>query len=130
MQTKSTAADAAEIIECTLRDIGGALPIPANQLAVCCGFELAPHMATGAVPLTVHVPDADGLMWLHYDATQPPAVQARCIALACARYLVQRANKSPDAPLVEAVASGLCGACKPLVKATAALLVAFAVVAG
>ncbi len=128
MQTPATTAAAVEIIEGTHQAIGGALPIPADQLAAYgCGFVLVPHMHPSTVPAAALATDAaDGVTYLHYDATQPPAVQARCIALLCARWLVERAGKSPEANLVQAVATGLCGGCKPLVKASAALLLAVA----
>ena|ERR1700759_5571455 len=127
MQTRDIAVAAAEIIDSTHKAIGGVLPIAAHQLAVCCGFTLAPIVGGYcASDMHVSVEGVELVRWLHYDASLPPAVQARCIALVCARWLVERANKSPDAPLVEAVASGLCGGCKPLVRATAALLAAVA----
>lgn len=116
------ATQAAEIIADAHREIGGALPIPATQLALATGHVLAP--AGVMVPPVAEAVAAGELRAVVWDPTQPEAVQARCIALQCARYLVERAGKSPDAPLIEAVASGLCGGCKPLVKATAALLVA------
>jgi hypothetical protein len=124
MHSTDTVTEAAEIISATHRDIGGALPMAAHVLAIACGFELAPNgVLLPDAAAAVAAGRARALAW---DTTQPPAVQARCIALQCARWLVERANKSPDAAMVEAVASGLCGGCKPLVRATAALLVTVA----
>lgn len=130
----ATTAVGAQIVSDVLAEIGGPLPVPPAELAALAGLYLWPHDGTcdachtsqcdrcDCCPDCTHVPDGlrigEGPLdrlegWrgrVRYLCIAPAAVQERAIAMACARYLVVlRGGDSQNAPLVEYVATALCG---------------------
>lgn len=115
------------------RERFGRVVVKPETLAALLGIWLMPH---GGEPLTerdalaeARAHDRTRVIQFRDDA-HSQAVKERVIALACAAVLVEEAGEDPcDRPLVEYVASAVCGLPRPLVSANASALM-FARVGG
>lgn len=106
----------AGIVSDVMREIGGPLPIAAEQLAALIPLRLLPQC--GEANNDNADDDGDGYVGaIRYDARAAAATQERAIAFGCALWLVQsRGFDMHDAELVEYVACALCGLPKLPVK--------------
>ena len=101
-----------------------------EPLAHALRILLAPHegepLTEAELQCAMDGDEGDGAGWLgavQYDQRFAQPVIDRTIARECARFIVEEQGDDPtDRELVEYVATALCGAPRPIVKATAALV--------
>lgn len=116
------------------RERFGRVVVKPETLAALLGIWLMPHggepMSEGDALAEARSHDRTRVIQFR-DDSHSQAVKERVIALACAAVLVEEADEDPcDRPLVEYVASAVCGLPRPLVSANASAFVFVRTVVG
>jgi hypothetical protein len=113
------------IIESARARIGATVVKPDQLASAAIGLWLAPHEGEprNECELAELVDRGDYAGAVQYDDRLPDEVKDRVIARACAAWLIEEAGEdASDGALVDYVATALCGAPKPLIRAEARAL--------